>query len=153
MTLAKADAPAATRQRPATDDSLHFVHLADARSLSDALRQFDNLEECLLLSLGLVHHGYTAELRFEHLRRGRAVPETAFVTVTMEAVSTLRLVGGLSRSMVEHPENINWGLSEVALVNSYPATAGIGLKVAWESDRLIIVEAARASISVSPARD
>lgn len=129
------------------------MHLADARSLSDALRDFHNLEECLLLSLRLTHYGYTAELRFEHLRRGRQVPETAFVTVTMEAVSALRLVGDLSTSMVDHPENINWGLSEVALVDAYQATSGIGLKVAWEGERSITVEAVRASISASPAGD
>jgi hypothetical protein len=122
--------------------------LVDVESLSDALRAVDNLEESLLRSLTWVKYGYAVELQFEHLRSGRRVPESAVVTVTMEAVSALQLVGGLSPEMVADGA-INWGLSEVAVVNSYPAAPGVGLRVAWEGECSITVEAARAYFSVS----
>jgi hypothetical protein len=45
--------------------------------------------------------------------------------------------------MIRHPEQINWGLSEVALVSAYSVEQGVGLLVAWEGKREIRVEAAR----------
>jgi hypothetical protein len=118
--------------------------------MNAALREVDHLQESLLTALELTRHGYSAELRFAHLRRGRPVPETSQVTVVMEAVSALRLNGGLSEAMVQHPERINWGLSEVALVSAYAAEPGVGLLVAWEDEREIRVEAARARFNASP---
>ncbi|MFC7360800.1 hypothetical protein [Nocardioides astragali] len=122
----------------------------EPESLNAALRTVDHLEESLLSGLMLTHHGYSVELRFEHLRRGKPVPETAQVTIVMEAVETLHLTGGLSQTMLEHPERINWGLSEVAQVTAYPAAAGVGFLVAWEGEREIRVEAARARFRASP---
>ena len=68
----------------------------------------------------------------------------------MEGVSVLRLTGGLSESMVQHPERINWGLSEVAKVSAYSAGPNIGLSIAWETKREIRVEAARVRFTASP---
>jgi hypothetical protein len=121
----------------------------DPDALNVALRGVDNLEESLLSALELTHHGYSAELRFAHLRRGRPVSETSQVTLVMEAISALRLDGGLSEAMVQHPDRINWGLSEVALVSAYSAEPGVGLLVAWEGEREIRVEAARARFHAS----
>lgn len=122
----------------------------DVDALNAVLGEVDNLEESLLTSLELTHHGYSAELRFTHLRLGRPVPESSLVTVVMEGVSALRLTGGLSESMVQHPERINWGFSEVAKVSAYPARPDIGLLIAWEAKRKIRVEAARVQFSASP---
>jgi hypothetical protein len=122
----------------------------DPDTLNAALEGVHNLEESLLSALELTHHGYSAELRFAHLRGGRPVPETSLVTVVMEAVWVLRLTGGLSDEMVQHPERINWGLSEVALVSAYSADPGVGLLVAWEDKREIRVEAARVRFNASP---
>jgi hypothetical protein len=123
----------------------------DPDTLNSDLREVDNLEESLLIGLELTHHGYSAELRFEHLRSGQPAPESSLVTVLMEAISSLRLIGGLSKTMVQHPEAINWGLSEVAHVSAYSADPGLGLLIAWEDEREIRVEAARAQVSTSPA--
>jgi hypothetical protein len=122
----------------------------DPEALGARLREVDNLEESLLTGLELTHHGYSAEVRFEHLRRGKPVPETSQVTVVMEAVATLHLTGGLSESMVQHPERINWGLSEVSQVSAYEAGPGVGLLVQWEDDREIRVEAARVRFKAAP---
>lgn len=84
-----------------------MASIDDADVLDAALREVGNLEESLRTAQELTHHGYSAEFRFTHLRRGRPVPETSQVTVVMEAVSTLRLNGGLSESMVQHPEQVN----------------------------------------------
>jgi hypothetical protein len=122
----------------------------DKDALDAALREVDSLEESLLTALELTHHGYSAELRFAHLRRGQPVRETSQVTIVMEAVSALRLRGGLSEKMVQHPEQINSGLSEVALVSAYSAESGVGLLVAWEDQREIRVEAARVRFNAVP---
>jgi len=127
------------------------VDVADSEALNTAVRAFDNLEESLFRSLELVRYGYTVVLQFDHLRLGRPVQDSALVTVTMEAVSAMRLVGALSTAMVQHPERINWGLSEVALVAAYQVPGGIGIKVQWENERSVTVEAAWASISSTPA--
>jgi hypothetical protein len=122
----------------------------DPDALNAALRGVDYLEESLLNAVEVTHYGYSAELRFAHLRRGRPVSETRQVTLVMEAVSALRLDGGLSEAMVEHPDRINWGLSEVARVSAYAAEPGVGRLVAWEGEREIRVEAARARFHASP---
>jgi hypothetical protein len=119
-------------------------------ALNALLREVDNLEESLLTGLELTHHGYSVDVRFEHLRRGKPVPQTSQVTVVMEAVSALHLTGGLSETMVQHPEQINWGLSEVAHVSAYEARHGVGLLVEWEDDREIRVEAARVRFNAAP---
>ena len=127
------------------------VPFVESDSLNTALQAVDNLGECLLSALTLTHHGYSVELQFEHLRQGRSVPETAVVTVVMKAVQELHVNGYLSQRMVDHPDEINWGLSEVAWVTGYPAAAGVGLRVAWENEREITVEAGRVWFSTSPA--
>ncbi len=126
-----------------------MASINDPNALDAALQEVDNLEESLLTALELTHYGYSAELRFAHLRRGRPVPDTSQVTVVMEAVSALRLTGGLSEAMIQHPEQINWGLSEVAQVVAYPAEPGIGRLVAWAGEREIRVEAARVRFDAS----
>lgn len=128
-----------------------MIPLLEPDSLSTALEAVDNLEESLLGGLTLTQHGYAVELRFEHLRLGKPVPDTAVVTVVMEAVHTLQLNGALSQAMIKNPDRINWGLSEVAKVTAYSAAVGVGLRVSWENAREIRVEATRAFFEASPA--
>ena len=54
------------------------------------------------------------------------------LTVVMEAVSAMCLTG--AEAMVQHPERVDWGLSEVAVVGAYSTEPGIGLLVAWEGN-------------------
>jgi hypothetical protein len=41
--------------------------------------------------------------------------------------------------MLHEPEQVNWGLSEIARVVTSPADQGIGIAVEWEGDRRIDV--------------
>ena len=52
--------------------------------------------------------------------------------------------------MVQNPDRISWGLSEVAHVRAYATEPGVGLLVAWEDAREVRVEAARAHFSTLP---
>ena len=60
-----------------------------------------------------------------------------------ELTGPIRLAG----AMVQNPEDINWGLSELAIVSAYARQSGVGL---GEGDREIRVEASRAQFITSP---
>jgi hypothetical protein len=62
-----------------------------------------------------------------------------FVTLRLVGVEDLRYVGALTEGMRQHPERINWGLSEVANVEVVDRGELVGLSVIWESDRALEV--------------
>ena len=43
----------------------------------------------------------------------------------MHGVQRLQLEGGVNQDMLEHPEAINWGLSEVSLVRAEASADGL----------------------------
>lgn len=111
----------------------------------EALNRHARFEEALLIELRLVNHGYSVELDFNLVldAEGRVRPNLRnareSVTLRLDGVTSLELVGGLSDAMLAHPEKINWGLSEIALVEVDDTDLGPQLRVLWEGSRRIVI--------------
>ena len=114
-------------------------------TIRGVLDRHGHLEESLLLELRLVDHGYTVELDFDpwpnDLRSANSEPTESRPTVTLRlmGVASLELVGGLTDVMLAHPEGINWGLSEVAIVEVKDTNHGPCLRVLWEGERRVVI--------------
>jgi hypothetical protein len=69
----------------------------------------------------------------------------------MHAVQRLHMEGGLSRVMLEHGDRIDRGLSEVAHVRAQPCDDGVQLRVLWEGERHVVIDAMWADVTTPPA--
>jgi hypothetical protein len=120
-----------------------MTHQSEQR-LDEVLERCNSFEECLLHDVRLVQYGFSAEVAFNVIwdDRGRIrdgiLENPRLVTLELEGVAALRLVGGLSPAM--DPAAIDWGLSEVALVERYEIPDGIGIRVLWEGERCLEIE-------------
>jgi hypothetical protein len=125
----------------------------EAARLDDELRRWLHCEESLLVETALTHHGYGVRLAFnltwasEGVLRPDLDSREQRLTIEMHGVQRLHMEGGLTQAMLDHPENINWGLSEVASLRAAPCPDGLQLQVLWEDDRSIIIDAQSASVT------
>jgi hypothetical protein len=100
----------------------------------------------LLHDLRLVNFGFSLDLVFNDIWTpdGRVRPDVlerpVLLTFRLLGVESLRLTGGLTAAMIEHPNEINWGLSEVSRVLATSVGSRLRLSVRWEGERLIDVE-------------
>lgn len=125
--------------------------LTSVEEINGWLAATGGLGEALLDELSLTRHGYSVHVAFMPVvvREGRRVlDQSTRVTFELEGVLDLHLRGALTQGMLENPEAINWGLSEVALVKLAPVAEGIRFDVRWEGDRRIHVFCARVSLLV-----
>lgn len=125
----------------------------EAAALDDQLRGWLRGQESLLVEMALTRHGYALRLGFKlaWLSEGVLRPDLETreqrLTIEMEGVQRLVMEGDLTPSMVHHPEAIDWGLSEVAVLRAQPCAAGIQLRVLWEGERHIVVDAHSARVT------
>lgn len=123
-----------------------------ARSLSEGLRRWKNLEECLIHEFCWADGLYSADLAFNvvwgpdgRIRR-RVLEEPRLVTFRLTGIERLGFEGALTEGMKRSPERINWGLAEVAGVGVAEVAGLLVLRVSWESERHL--EAACVSIDL-----
>ncbi|GAB3700224.1 hypothetical protein [Mariniluteicoccus flavus] len=118
--------------------------------INDWLPQVDNLWESLMDELSLTHFGYSVRVVFTLVidRNGRVLEEPFQVTFDLEGVQDLSLHGALTPRMLEHPERINWGLSEVARVRVTPSDDGVCFEVLWEGERRVEVTCRQATLTL-----
>jgi hypothetical protein len=111
------------------------------------------LSEALLHELALARFGYSIRAVFQVIADldGAVLQEPRQVVVDLDGVDRLELRGGLTPRMVEHPEEINWGLSEVALVRVMAVDGGVRFEVLWEGDRRIEVRCHKISLTAPGA--
>ncbi|GAB4097902.1 hypothetical protein [Sinomonas halotolerans] len=120
-------------------------------SLQKALDRFNGFSECLLAELRLVNYGYSIEidlnLVFDDIGsvRSDVLEVSRICTLRLDGVKSMILIGGLSDWMVSHPEDINWGLSEIAGIE-VSAGEGITVTVAWEGKREVKIECHSATL-------
>lgn len=130
------------------------LRVDDAANLEVELGRWHHLDECLLLGLSLTHFGYSVRLDFNHIwaSERRIRPDLSEreerVHIELHAVQRLHLEGGLSHQMISHPEQINWGLSEVATVRAESCDVGLRLLLLWENQRRIIIDAMWAELTL-----
>jgi hypothetical protein len=107
------------------------------------------LSEALIEELCLTKFGYSCRVVVKRVIRpdGRVLDEPGRATFELDGVQRVTMDGGLTPQMLEHPESINWGLSEVAVVRVAPAEDWIHFEALWEQDRKIHIQCRRATLT------
>ncbi len=115
------------------------------------LKANDSLSESMLHNLSLEKYGYSVQAVFRRVidNGGDVLSVPYDVEIHLEAVDSLNLVGALMDYSVEHPEEVNWGFSEVSLVTLEPEDGRFRLRVVWEGwDRKIEILCRRVWVSI-----
>jgi hypothetical protein len=89
--------------------------------IAEYLRSNRNFEECLLVDVRWKHFGTVIELEFDYTwgADGSVRPEYAPIdlkSLVLRNVQELHVCNALNERMSLHPEELNWGLSEVSSV-------------------------------------
>lgn len=114
-------------------------------AVAATLARWRNLEECLLYEVRSVQGFYSAELEFDYtwgpdgLVRPDVDDVPLLVTLRLIGIEDFHLVGALTKGMREFPDQIDWGISEVAGVRVEGAGPLLKLTVAWEGKRSLTV--------------
>jgi hypothetical protein len=133
------------------------VPFSAAENPALALARYRNLEECILTEVRWLDWGSSLECCFDYIwadEEEAVLPESEFrhIVVRFEGVQELRLVGGLTDTMIRHPKGVNWGLGEIAVARSQPADITGGdvplhhVTFLWEGERRLDVVAARVTV-------
>lgn len=111
-----------------------------------ALSRFRNFDQCLLREVRLVRFGTELELEFEYIwddhRADGVLLAEPFprVVIRLEVVDSVDMRLELPPGLLEDPNEVNWGLSEVAMVRVEKLPhedRRHRLEVRWETDRRI----------------
>lgn len=125
----------------------------EAAGLDTELERWLRCEESLLIEMALTHCGYAVRLAFnltwaaEGVLRPDLDKREQRLTIEMHGVQRLHMEGALGQAMLDHADDVNWGLSEVALLRAEPCPGGIQLQVLWEDSRSIVIDAQSASVT------
>jgi len=123
----------------------------DSETFMSWLKANDSLSESLLHNLSLEKYGYSVLAVFRRIidNDGHVLSAPYDIEIHLEAVDSLTLVGALMDVSVKHPEEVNWGFSEVSLVTLEPEGDRFRLRVIWEGwDRKIEILCRRAWVSI-----
>lgn len=126
------------------------MKLETLEEINDWLPRVDNLWESLMDQLSLTNFGYSARVVFTLIidRNGRVLDQPLQVTFDLDGVQELSLHGALTPRMREHPERINWGLSEVARVRVAPTDDGVRFEALWEGERRVEIQCRRVTLTL-----
>ncbi|WP_109508451.1 hypothetical protein [Nocardioides speluncae] len=118
--------------------------------ISRWLEQGGGLAESLMRELRLDKFGYSVHIAFSVIvdAAGRVLETPLELALDLDGVQQLTLRSGLTPRMLEHPDEIGWGLSEVALVRVASSDVGVRFEALWEGERRIEVECRRATLEV-----
>jgi hypothetical protein len=121
-----------------------------AEGINRWLEQSRALSEALMKELCLLNYGYSVHVEFSVIidAEGRVLDDPLDVGFDLDGVQRLTLEGGLTARMLERPEEIGWGLSEVALVRVAPSDDGVRFEALWEGERRIEIKCRRAILTV-----
>ncbi|MFI0417419.1 hypothetical protein [Spongiactinospora sp. 9N601] len=128
--------------------------LTDPAAIRAALAHYQNFGECIITDVGWAHYGTSIEVSFDYIWDGTRIRDDLgtrphIVVVRAVLVQEMHLGNALNVSMLEHPEKLNWGLSEVAQVvlvedsdmaRPYSHPSGLQchhLAIRWEAKRRI----------------
>ncbi len=126
------------------------MRVETAEEIDSWLEQSAGLSEALMTELCLVNHGYSAHVEFRMIvdPDGRVLDEPRDVGIDLDGVQRLTLTGGLTTRMLEHPEEIGWGLSEIAQVKVTSFDDGVRFVALWEGERRVEIDCRRAALTV-----
>ena len=111
-------------------------------SVIAALKRWRAFEECLLHSVRSDDGLFSLDLTFEFVwaddHSYEVRPDTddpVLVTLRLTAIESISFHGGLTDAMRAEPDLVNWGISEVALVEVRDLDPFVGVAAIWESGR------------------
>jgi hypothetical protein len=128
-----------------------MIQLQGVDPIRGWLDSVGGLSEALLDELSLTDSGYSLRVVFKMVvdLNGAVLSVPTIAAFGFEGLEELRMHGALTSRMIERPEGISWGLSEVALVRASSAAGGAYFEILWEGDRRIEIECHRASLAVN----
>jgi hypothetical protein len=119
-----------------------MIESSSYEELCQILRKRNFFEECLLADVRPVRFGYGIDLVINDGRDGEGrvrndiLERSLLTTIRLLGVESLNFVGALTPAMKEHPERIDWGLSEIAMVDPFqPKEVPLCISVKWEVRR------------------
>jgi hypothetical protein len=97
------------------------MKLNHKEEIEACLKQHKNFSECIIEELALKDFGTTLDVIFNYIwtDSGELRPDLDKPTnigLRFRVVQELHINNSLNSSILEHPESIDWGLNEVALV-------------------------------------
>ncbi|RMI42781.1 hypothetical protein EBN88_08620 [Streptomyces triticirhizae] len=129
-----------------------------ARHRLDALlSEWSSFEECLLHDVRPVHFGFGVRMDINHVWgpdgqvRPDALERPVLVRLFLMGVQRLEFTGALNHAQLADPEQLDWGLTEIAVVRRFDVPDLVGLAVEWESERQLRVCFADFLLSVPDA--
>ena len=118
------------------------MRVTDPDAIRAVLKAHGGFGECLLRELRLVRFGLSLELTFDCVAGPNDQSES--VTLVLDLLHELHLTAAIPQGLLEEPDQVDWGLSEVALVELAAGTEAPDqdpprhrLRVLWEDDRKI----------------
>ena len=123
----------------------------------ETLRWFRSFDQCLLHDVRWRRFGSEVDLVFNYIWgddgecRELVLEQPRLVTVRCSGVFEIVLSNGLNQSMIEQPDQLTWGLTEVAIVRLesrrlYDRDA-VRVAVAWEWGRSLTIIASGVQIA------
>ncbi len=125
------------------------------RTILDILTKYKNFEECVINDIQFKKHGYEVEFLINYIYNKKGVINFDIDRQTkliFNCVQEFRITNSWNSSQISEPENINWGSSEVAIIqlsdgdsdllNKYKSHLEENIsfhhvEVLWESERRI----------------
>jgi hypothetical protein len=126
------------------------------QDVAEELRRLGHLSEWLLHDVRWIQFGFAIEILFNNVFdesgvvREDALGRPHLTAIRLSGVQTFSVSNNLSTAMLDEPDQIDWGLSEVARVQAeefqLPDRLGVRLEILWDGPRR--VEAVAAAIEI-----
>ena len=127
------------------------MRISEFKDIEKFLTEHHVFGECIIEEFRLIEYGTTFEVAINYiwdvtgeLRPNIDVPE--IIVLRLRSVQELHINNALTQEMLRHPEDINWGLNEIAGIKLVSDTVEadsehsfIHLAFVWEGDRRIDV--------------
>ena len=128
------------------------MKISDSGHIENILEEYNDFRECILQEVAWEDQGTTLELTFDYVERqdGEVLLDLQRDSITMRLflVQEFHVRNALNDAILREPYRINWGLSEVALVElkedekflayyENPVVPLHHLAILWETERRI----------------
>lgn len=115
------------------------------------LHNYEDLGECVLEKIAFKNYGVAIELEFYNIWNGKGqmkFKKTNRLILKFNLIQEFKFKGALNRFMVAEPEQINWGINEIAAIRItdnpeiLKPYSGFSIpfhhaEIVWEQDRRI----------------
>ena len=127
------------------------MRTSESKNVEKFLIEHRGFAECIIQEFLLTDYGTTFEVAINYIwdatgEIGLNIDESQTIVLRFKLVRELRINNALTEQMLTHPDDINWGLNEIARIKlvSDAVEAGsehsfIHLAFVWEGNRRIEV--------------